>query len=376
MIEFGELHLGETSKKHLLDVMATNWATAGPKVKEFEEGWGNLFGYKYNKAVSSGTDACLNAVASLYHTTDARPGDEVIVPALSFIATTNAVRMAGFTPVWVDVKEWTLNINPDLIEAAITSRTKAIMVVHTMGKPCKMDKIMEIAKKHNLKVIEDCCEAHGAKYKRRYVGTWGDAACFSFYTAHLICCGEGGMVSTNDELTAESVEATRSHGRLGGGKFFDHALFGFNSKMNDLEASLGLEGIEDFEETYLTRKANLRYLMMKTSHHGPRAWMNTENFFEDVAPHGFTITMKPGKGDIQTLQRVFDQNGVHWKRNFGCIPTQHGAYQDYGYREGDFPAAEWIGNNGIHVGTHQYLSKEDMHCIVASIDEAFQVMGD
>ena len=116
-----------------------------------------------------------------------KPGDEIIVPALSFIATTNAVRAAGFTPVFVDIDMETLNINPKLIEQAITDKTRAIMVVHTMGRPCEMDEILDIARDRGLAVIEDCCEAHGARYKGKVVGSKGTMACFSFYVAHLVC---------------------------------------------------------------------------------------------------------------------------------------------------------------------------------------------
>ena len=173
-IEFGELQIGETARAHLNDVCETNWASMGPKVKAFEKGWSDLFGYTDSIAVSSGTDACVNACLALYDITDASRGDEVIVPALSFIATSNAVRMAGLTPVFVDIEKETLNIDPSKIEAAITDKTRALMVVHTMGRPCDMTAIMEIAEKHNLRVIEDACEAHGAIHKMKRIGLFGD----------------------------------------------------------------------------------------------------------------------------------------------------------------------------------------------------------
>ena len=162
-IEFGELRIGEVAKKNLLHVCETNWASGGPKVKKLEQEWSDLFDYKKRVAVSSGTDGCINACFSLYDLKNAKRNvSEVIVPALSFIATSNSVRAAGLGPKLVDIKKETLNIDETKLEEAINENTVAIMLVHTMGRMAEMDVICNIAKKHNLLVIEDACEAHGA----------------------------------------------------------------------------------------------------------------------------------------------------------------------------------------------------------------------
>lgn len=368
-IEFGELKIGELARQHLKDVCDSNWASSGPKVKQFEQEWGKLFGYKYNAAVSSGTDACLNACLSLYNPPwNMKPGMEIIVPALSFIATSNAVRAAGFKPKWVDV-DYDLNINPELIEPAIGPNTAGIMVVHTMGKPCKMDTVQEIIS--GLPIIEDCCETHGASYNGTYVGHWGHAACFSYYIAHLICCGEGGMVSTNYKETYDSLVATRTHGRPHGNLYFDHPMFGLNSKMNDLEASIGLEGISQFWNTFFRRKNNLYFLMNKLARYRESVWMNTEEENEVVCPHGFSMTFKPDTSEstVSSIQKELEDKGIKCKRNFGSIPTQHGAFKSYGHKLGEFPIAEYIGNHGFHFGVHQYLSQEDLWYIVEIVSE-------
>ena len=152
--------------------------------------------------MSSGTSADIAACMTLYDF-GAKRGDEVIVPALAFAAVGNSVLAAGLTPRFVDIEKDTMNINPYKIDEKINDKTKAVMAVHTMGKPCEMDVICDIAERNNLKVIEDCCEAHGARYKGKIVGHWGDVATFSAYAAHLICCGEGGMSSTNNKEIAE-----------------------------------------------------------------------------------------------------------------------------------------------------------------------------
>lgn len=375
-IEFGELRIGDTARKNLIECCDSNWASMGPKVEEFEQEWNKLFKYGYSAAVSSGTDACINACLSLYNIDrgrgKAQEGDEVIVPALSFIATSNAVRAAGLRPVWVDVG-WDLNIDVSKIRQAITPRTKAIMPVHTMGKMANMPTIAYLGMEHNLVVIEDACEAHGAKQAGRNVGSYGDMACFSFYIAHLICCGEGGMVSTNHEDVYNSLIATRTHGRPGGSLYFDHPYFGLNSKMNDLEASIGLEGVSRFWDTYKKRKYNLYYILSHLHRwYKENFYYNTEDYDEDICPHGFSLTFKDpelGKSGYNDLVSFLDSRKIKVKRNFGCIPTQHASYAHYGHKLGDFPVAEHIGNYGFHFGLHEHLTQNDLEYIIESLED-------
>lgn len=364
-IEFGELRIGPIAKKHLQDCVENNWVSAGRKVQQFEAEWGKLFGYKSNKAVSSGTDACINMCLSLYDF-GAQPGDEIITPALSFIATANAIRAAGFKPVFVDIKKETLNIDEALIEQKITPRTRAIMVVHTMGRPCEMLPICQIASRHNLKVLEDCCEAHGASYRGQYVGTFGHAAAFSFYIAHLVCCGEGGMVSSMHKEVGDVINSTRSHGRKDGALYFDFPRFGLNSKMNDMEASIGLEGISEFWDTFDIRRDTVKRIHRGLERHKGKFWASEEDHTN--CPHGYSITMK-NPVDTPKLKLFLDSSSIHWKRNFGSIPTQHGAFSYLGHMPGEFPNSEYIGNNGIHFGVHRYLSESDVEYIIKKLNE-------
>ncbi len=367
-IEFGDLRVEKEAISHLMDTIKTNWVSMGQKVKQFEKEWGKLFDYKHNVATSSGTDADINACISLYDF-GAQIGDEIIMPALAFIAPANAIRAAGFKPVFVDIEKHTLNMNPDKIEEKITPKTRAILVVHTMGKPCKMDKIMEIAEKHSLMVIEDSCEAHGAKYKGKFVGHWGDMTVFSYYIAHLICCGEGGMISTNNEEISSILRTIRNHGREG--LYFDHIRFGLNSKMNDMEASLGLAGIKEFWQVFNKRKENLYYLLKKVEDLKKYAWFNLEEESDVVCAHAFSVTLKDPKYNYSALYKFLEDNSIKCKRNFGSIPTQHKAFSYLCYKLGDFPEAEYVGNNGLHFGIHQYLSKEDLNYISDKLHEYF-----
>ena len=367
-IEFGELRIGPLARKNLMDVCDTNWASSGPKVSEFQSNWNKLFNYPHSVALSSGTDACIQACLSLYELKGATPGDKIIVPALGFIATSNAVRAAGFIPIFVDIKKETLNIDEDLIEEAITEDTIAIMPVHTMGRPCEMDVIMDIANRHDLIVIEDCAEAHGASYKGKTVGLWGDMGTFSFYVAHLVCCGEGGMLSTKHENVEDIVNSTKCHGRSG--FYFDHPMFGLNSKMNDLEASLGLEGLTVFKETFDKRIENVSFLRNSLDHYSDSVWFSETDPGNINCPHAFSITFKK-EGLLPKLTRDLDNAGIHWKRNFGCIPTQHSAFKQFTF-SGSFPNSEHVGDNGIHIGVHQHLTQEDLDYMVMVLDKSLK----
>ncbi len=369
-IEFGDLRLGEETRQHLLDVLSTNWASMGPKVKKFEEEWSNLFSYKHSVSMSSGTDGNINSCLVLYDY-GAQRGDEVILPALSFISPANGVLAAGFTPVFVDIERETLNINPRKIEEKITPKTRAIIAVHTMGKPCEMSAIVEIAKKHNLIVIEDACEAHGARHKGKFVGHWSDMAIFSYYAAHLICCAEGGMISTNNDEIAKILRSTRSHGRKDGSLYFDHVRLGLNSKMNDLEASLGLEGIKNFWDVFNKRKENIYYLLKRLADLEQFAYFNSESDDEIVSPHAFSVTLKDPRYNCTAFADFLTAKSINQKRNFGSIPTQHRAFAFLGHVLGEFPEAEYVGNNGIHFGIHQFLSREDLDYISDVLHEYF-----
>jgi len=370
-INFGELVIGDTAKRYLHRVVDKNWASEGDNVKEFEEKFAAKFGYKHAIATSSGTDADIVSCAVLYDF-GAKRGDEIVVPALCFVACVNSILAAGFTPKFVDIELETLNIDPSKIEAAITDRTKAIMVVHTMGKPCEMDTILEVAKKYDLRVIEDACEAHGATYKGKVVGTIGDMGTFSFYTAHQIVCGEGGMVVTNDDEIAGVVRSIKSHGRPPGSIYFDFQRIGYNSKMNDLEAALGLEGIEQFEENFNKRKNNLYKLLELTGELSDYFYFIKEENYEKVSPHAFPLVLKDEKYDRDRLYNYLESKDIQCKTLFGSLPTQHKAFKFLGYNKGQFPVAEYVGESGLHFGMHQYISDDDLVYISDSLREYFK----
>jgi len=358
-ISFGDLRVSGESKKHLEEVVNSNIVSGGPKVKQFEDSWGALFNTEYNIAMSNGTAADIAACMSLYDF-GAKRGDEIIVPALAFAAVGNSVLAAGFKPIFVDIKRETMNIDPMKIEEKITPNTRAIMAVHSMGKPCVMDSIKEIAKNYNLRIIEDCCEAYGGRYKGMFNGTTGDVSTFSFYVAHIISCGDGGMVSTNNEEFEKVIRSVKDHGRKPGSLYFNHERIGLNFRMNALVASIGLPEIEKFWKIFNQRKKNFYNLKNQTADLSDLIYFTEEEPHEVLAPHAFSITLKDPKLNYHRLYNFLESKGIECKRNFGSMPTQHKAFEFLGHKLGEFPEAEYVGENGLHFGIHQFLLKEDV----------------
>ena len=358
-IKFGDLLISDQSKRLIKKALDENWVSGGHLIKQLEKEWGKIFGYKYNVAMSNGADADTAMCLALYDF-GAKRGDEIIVPALAFASVGSSVLAAGFKPVFVDIERETLNIDISKIEEKITKKTVAIMVVHTMGKPCDMDAIQNISKKHHLKIIEDCCEAHGAQYKKKFVGQFGEAAAFSFYVAHVLAGGDGGMCSTNSPKMEEVLRSLKDHGRKPGSLYFDHVRNGSNFRMNILPAAIMLGETKNFWNVFKKRKENLNYLLNKTADLGDVAFFNREESYEVTSPHAFSVTLKDPKYNYKKLYDFLQDNLVQCKRNFGSMPTQHKAFAFLGHKVGEFPAAEYVGSNGLHIGVHHHLSRKDL----------------
>ncbi len=237
--------------KYLTDAFFSSWiSSTGAYINKFENAFSHYSDCSYGVSVSNGTVALHLALVAL----GIGKGDEVIVPDLTFAATINAVLHANATPVIVDIEEESWCISPSEIERAITERTKAIIPVHLYGQPCDMDSIMSIATRHNLKVVEDCAEAHGALFRGKKVGSFGDIGCFSFYGNKIITTGEGGMCTTNNQNLDEIMRVLRDHG-MSKTKRYWHERVGFNYRLTNLQASIGLAQLERIDEIHKNRKA-------------------------------------------------------------------------------------------------------------------------
>ena len=385
-VSFGTITITDKSKELIKEILESRNISQGKYVRQFEEEFAKRVGVKEAVAVKTGTDADTIALAVLYDCM-AKRGDEIIIPALSFIATANAVVHAGFNPVFVDVEKGTYNINPSLIDDKITRKTWAIMPVHLMGKPANMDAIMNIAKRYDLYVIEDAAEAHGAKYKFKNAGSIGDMGAFSTYIAHIITTGEGGIITTNNEDFAEAARSLRAHGRgcscksctpiIKPGSYcekrfkqgedirFSFGRKGYSSKMGEMEAAIGIGALEIYDEILGIRRENLIYLMNNFRRFEPLLHTFHEESYETIGPHAFPIVVdKKAPFSRDEYSRFLNKKKIDTRDMFASIPTQYPAYRDFGYKLGDFPNAEYIGNNGLHIGVHQDLCRGDLDYVV------------
>lgn len=391
-IPFGTIAVTEKSRRLIDTALDSLKLSSGRLVREFESGFAGLIGVKEAVAVSSGTDADILALAAL-HDFGAKSGDEVIIPALSFVATGNAVLHAGFKPVFVDVERHTLNIDPAGIEKAITARTRAIMPVHLMGKPADMDAINHIAGKHGLFVVEDAAEAHGAVYKGRNVGTLGDMAAYSLYIAHIITTIEGGIVTTNRPDIAEVLRSLRSHGRAckcrscvvntsdaycekrfkygeGSDIRFVFERIGYSCKMNEIEAAVGLGSLDTYDKIIARRRKNLLAMMAGFKKFAP--WLTTieEEKHERIGPHAFAIILgEKAPFSRNELGAYLEKNGIETRHLFSSIPTQCPGFAFLKHKPGDFPNAEYIGRNGLHIGVHQDLGMKHVDYFIRKVGE-------
>jgi dTDP-4-amino-4,6-dideoxygalactose transaminase len=388
---FGTVTITDEAKALVNQALDQGRLSCGRLVQEFEQRFADLVGAKEAVAVASGTDADALALAVLYDL-GARRGDEVIVPALSFAATGNAVLQAGFKPVFVDIDPATLNIRADLIEAAITDRTRAIMPVHLMGKAAPMAAIRGIAAQRGLLVVGDAAEAHGCTVEGRDVATWADLSAFSLYVAHIISTGEGGIVVTDRPDFAEILRSLRSHGRFckcktcvvnradlpcskrfsqGRDMRFVFERIGFSCKMNEMEAAIGLGNLALYDEILSKRRANLRYLLDAFKRFEPYLYSISEADGKQIGPHAMPIIVGPEAPFTRDELMVhLSRSGIDPRDLFSSMPTQCPGFAFLGYRLGDFPNAEYVGDHGLHVGVHQDLTQEHLDYLISTV-EAF-----
>ncbi|MCK4444412.1 MAG: DegT/DnrJ/EryC1/StrS family aminotransferase, partial [Thermoplasmata archaeon] len=237
MIPIAKPNIGREEEEAVIEVLRSGMLAKGPKSQEFEEDFAKYTGTNYAVSTSSGTSALHSALLANGIGKD----DEVIIPPITFFATASTVLFCGAKPVFVDVDPDTYNMDVDKVEEAITPNTKAIVPVHMYGQPVEMGPLMEIAEKHNLKIIEDACQSHGAEYGGKKVGRFGSASCFSFYPTKNMVAGEGGMIVTDDQNMKTECMLLRNHGEI---THYEHVVLGYNYRMTEIGAAIGIEQLK------------------------------------------------------------------------------------------------------------------------------------
>ena len=354
MIPIAQPLMGEEEKEAVIAVLESGMLAQGPKVEEFEKAFAAMCGVRHAVATSSGTTAL--HLALLAH--GIGPGDEVITSPFTFISSANSILFVGATPVFVDIDESSFNMDPSLIEARITPRTRALMPVHLFGNPCDMKAIMAIAARHGLIVIEDAAQAHGASINGKKVGSFG-TGCFSFYPTKNMTTAEGGMVTSDDDKVAEKVKLLRSHGMK---RRYYHEFLGYNFRMTDVHAALGLAQLAKLEVFNEKRIANARYLTERLGEViiAPRVKDGYRHVF-----HQYTIRVT---GDRDQMVEQLRERGIGAGIYYPLPVHQQPVYRELGYNE-RLPVAEAMSREVLSLPVHPALSQADLERIVEAVSQ-------
>lgn len=352
-----ERELNEELRKAFERVYSRSWYIEGEEDKVFEKAFAKYCDRKYCIGVGNGLDALFLALKAL----GIKHGDEVIVPSNTYIATALAVTYVGATPVFVEPEINTFNINPREIECAITDKTKAIMPVHLYGQPCDMDPIMEIAEKYDLYIVEDCAQAHGAQYKGKVIGSFGDAAGFSFYPGkNLGALGDAGATVTNDEDLAGKIRAL---GNYGSDYKYHHIYQGNNSRLDELQAAFLAAKLPCLDKINIERRRiakiyldgikNSEIILPHVPEYATPVW------------HIFGIRCK--KRD--ELERFLNNAGIGTNKHYPIPMHLQECYKDLGFKKGDFPIAEEISETELSIPMYYGMTDEEIQYVIDRMNE-------
>ena len=356
--------LTEREEELALDVMRSGWLSLGPTGPRFEEAFADYVGAPWCAAVSSGT-AGLHLRMRL---AGVGPGDEVITTPYSFVASANCALYEGATPVFADIDSRTLNIDPAAIEAGITERTKAVVPVDIFGYPCELDPIREVCERHGLYLAQDACEALGAEYKGRRLGSHGHPAVFAFYPNKQMTTGEGGTVTSGSEEEYRLLVSLRNQGRADSGGWLHHSRFGYNYRLDDLSAALGIGQLERIDEILESRaEVAARYTRML-------AGVDVETPIPDDLDHKrswfvYVVKLAPGVDRDRVIAEL-DRAGVASAPYVPCIHLQPYMRERFGFAEGLCPVAEDVSRRTLALPFFPQLEAEDQERVVEALRAA------
>lgn len=365
-VRLSKPHIDKKDIAAVVEVLESGTLSLGPKLQEFKESFAKYIGTKHAIAVNSGTSGLHLIVKSL----GLKKGDEVITTPFSFVASSNSILFEGAKIVFVDIEKTTYSIDPKKIEAAITPKTKALLVVHVFGQTCDMTAIMKIAKKHNLKVIEDACEAIGATHKGKMAGTFGDAAIFAFYPNKQMTTGEGGMIVTNDDTIAALCKSYKNQGR-DSMAWLGHSRIGYNYRLDEMSCALGITQLKKINKLLTMReKVAQRYYKKLTGNKDiilPQvAKSNKESWFV------FVIRLHE-KIDRESVINILKERGVATNIYFPAIHLQEFYRKDFGYKEGDFPITEAISKQTLALPFFSELTQAEVNYVCKNLVEAISL---
>ena len=377
-IKVAEPLVGEEEVNAVREVLLSGMYVSGKKVKEFEEKFAEYIGTKYAIATSSGTAALHIALACL----DIGPGDEVIVPPMTFFATIEAVLHQNAIPIFADIDE-NYCMDPESIEKVITNRTKAIIPVHLFGYSANMKKIMKIARKYDLYVIEDCAQAHGTEYYGKKVGSIGHIGAFSFFATKNMTTGEGGMITTNDEEVAKKAKMIRSHGMIDRD---NHIILGYNYRMTEMEAAFGLVQLSKLDKLNEIRIKNSRYLLENLK---DIDWIIIQKFDPNIKHTFFWCPIRINEErlgrPIEEFKKYLIKNGIGFRHRYkeplyrqvmllkketypkGCPLTCAYYENNIDYSNIYLKNAEKFAGKIIGLPNHPKLRKNDLDRIIETI---------
>ena len=351
--------IGDKEIENVVEVLKSGMIAQGPKVEEFEQKFAEWVGAEFGIAVNSGTAALHVALLAC----GIGEGDEVITTPFTFIASGNSILYTGAKPVFADIDMKTYTLNPDSIEDLITEKTKAIMPVQLYGQSADMDRINEIAEKYGLIVIEDAAQAHGAAYNGQKVGSIGDMSCFSFYPTKNMTTSEGGIITTDDEELAEKARIFRAHGAT---VRYHHDAIGYNFRMTDISAAIGLAQLDKIDEFNDKRIANAAYL-----NDGLKDVDGVITpYCEDNSKHVYhQYTIRVEKGDRDDWVDIINECGVGTGIHYPIPLYNQPIYKKLGI-EGNCPNAEMAADNVISLPVHPSLTKEDLDRVICAVKTA------
>ncbi len=364
-IPLSKPYIGEREEELVLEVLRSGRLSLGPAIDRFEELFAERIGAPHAIAVSSGTAG----LHMLCHGLGLGPGDEVITSPISFVATANCFILEGAEPVFADVDAATLNMDPAAVEAAITPRTRAIVAVDMFGYPCELDEIRAIAAHHGLAVVDDSCEALGAEYKGRVVGSHGVPSVFGFYPNKQLTTGEGGMVTTHSEDEALLLRSLRNQGRSYESRWFHHVRVGFNYRFTDLQAAVGIAQLEKLDEMLALRSAAAeRYGELLAGVEG------IETPLTDDADHKrswfvYVVEVARGVDRDAVLARMAD-DGVEAGHYVPCVHLQPYMRERYGFAEGACPVAEDAASRTLALPFYAGIEPDDQERVVEALRSA------